>query len=228
MKGTHKTSHALGSKQKQSFEKAWERHTCWSWRALWKDKRQLGFAMGIQTLASKLFWGIFVLPHNTDAGKCYFRILPVAPLVAQLVKNPPAIWETWVWSLCWEDTLEEGMATHFSILFFFLINFFNWRIIALQNFVVFCLENPHGQRSLAGCSPWGCKESDNTEWLSTAHSLVASRISSTKQTVSTSTGEPQAEQQAGRRHSPTLQQVYCSKPQEPTATLWSGPVQQRI
>ena len=30
-----------------------------------------------------------------------------------------------------------------------------------------CLENPHGQRSLAGYSPWGCKESDMTEWLST-------------------------------------------------------------
>ena len=28
-----------------------------------------------------------------------------------------------------------------------------------------CLENPHGQRSLAGCSPWGCKESDTTERL---------------------------------------------------------------
>ena len=31
-----------------------------------------------------------------------------------------------------------------------------------------CLENPHGQRSLAGYSPWGCKESDTTEPLSTA------------------------------------------------------------
>ena len=31
-----------------------------------------------------------------------------------------------------------------------------------------CLENPHGQRSLAGFSPQGCKESDMTEWLRTA------------------------------------------------------------
>ena len=30
-----------------------------------------------------------------------------------------------------------------------------------------CLENPHGQRTLAGCSPWGHKESDTTERLST-------------------------------------------------------------
>ena len=32
-------------------------------------------------------------------------------LVAQLVKNPPAMWETWVWSLGWEDPLEKGTAT---------------------------------------------------------------------------------------------------------------------
>ena len=39
-----------------------------------------------------------------------------ASLVAQMVKNLPAIWETWVQSLGWEDPLEEGMATHSSIL----------------------------------------------------------------------------------------------------------------
>ena len=32
-----------------------------------------------------------------------------------------------------------------------------------------CLENPHGQRSLVGCSPWGRKESDTTERLSIAY-----------------------------------------------------------
>ena len=37
-------------------------------------------------------------------------------LVAQLVKNLPAMQETWVWSLGWEDPLKEGMATHCSIL----------------------------------------------------------------------------------------------------------------
>ena len=38
-----------------------------------------------------------------------------------------------------------------------------------------CLENPHGQRSLAGYSPWGCKESDRTELLRTAqHSTWSS------------------------------------------------------
>ena len=39
-----------------------------------------------------------------------------ASLVAQLVKNPPAMWETWVWSLVWEDLLEKGKANHSSIL----------------------------------------------------------------------------------------------------------------
>ena len=39
-----------------------------------------------------------------------------ASLVAQLVKNPSAMWETWVRSLGWEDPLEKGKATHFSIL----------------------------------------------------------------------------------------------------------------
>ena len=36
--------------------------------------------------------------------------------MAQTVKNPPAMQENWVQSLGWEDPLEEGMATHFSIL----------------------------------------------------------------------------------------------------------------
>ena len=39
-----------------------------------------------------------------------------ASLVAQSVKNLPAMWETWVLSLCWEDCLEVGMATHSSML----------------------------------------------------------------------------------------------------------------
>ena len=39
-----------------------------------------------------------------------------ASLVAQLVKEPPAMWETWVQSLGWEDPLEKEKATHSSIL----------------------------------------------------------------------------------------------------------------
>jgi len=39
-----------------------------------------------------------------------------ASLVAQVVKKPPAMWETWVLSLSWKDPLEKGKATHSSIL----------------------------------------------------------------------------------------------------------------
>ena len=41
---------------------------------------------------------------------------PWAPLVAQLGKNLPAMWETWVRSLDWQAPLEEGMETHSCIL----------------------------------------------------------------------------------------------------------------
>ena len=40
----------------------------------------------------------------------------MASLVAQMIKNLPAMWQTWVQFLVWEDTLEKGTATHSSIL----------------------------------------------------------------------------------------------------------------
>ena len=45
-----------------------------------------------------------------------FNYMYRASLVAQLVKNLPAMRETWVWSLGWEDPLEKEMVTHSSIL----------------------------------------------------------------------------------------------------------------
>ena len=65
-----------------------------------------------------------------------------------MVKNPPVMWETWVRSLGREDSLEEGMAAHSSIL--------AWRI-------------PY--------SPWGLKELDTTERLST-HSFFCMLLDS--------------------------------------------------
>ena len=56
---------------------------------------------------STVFAWVADLKDNTD---------PWASLVAQTVKNPPAMRETWVRSLGWEDPLEEGKATHSSIL----------------------------------------------------------------------------------------------------------------
>ena len=69
--------------------------------------------------------------------------------MAQTAKNSPAIQETWVWFLGWEDPLKNGMATHSS----------------------------HGQRSLAGYSPWGCKELDTTEWLTHTHTHTENNLS---------------------------------------------------
>ena len=66
-----------------------------------------------------------------------------ASLVAQRLKRLPAMWETWVWSLGWEDPLEKEMATHSSIL---------------------ALRIPWTEE-LGGLQSMGCKESDTTEWL---------------------------------------------------------------
>ena len=68
-----------------------------------------------------------------------YRTLPTFwVLVVQMVKNLPAMQETRVQSLGWEDPLEEGMATHSSILFFFKLIYFNWRLITLQYCSGFC------------------------------------------------------------------------------------------
>ena len=49
-------------------------------------------------------------------GIGYLLQYPWASLVAQTVKNTPAMWETWVRSLGWKDPLEEHMATHACLL----------------------------------------------------------------------------------------------------------------
>ena len=67
-----------------------------------------------------------------------------ASLVVQLGKHPPAMWETWVRSLGWEDPLEKGKAAHSSV----------WP------------GEFHGLYS-----PWGRKELDTTERLLLTHSL---------------------------------------------------------
>ena len=61
-----------------------------------------------------------------------------------MVRNLPAMWETRVGSLGWEDPLEKGMATHSSIL--------AWRIPWTEQ---------HGELY----NPWGLKESDMIERL---------------------------------------------------------------
>ena len=89
-----------------------------------------------------------------------------ADLVALMLKNLPAMQETKVPLLGQEDPLVKGMATHSSILFFFFFNSFFFFIFIFIFFTpVFLPGEFHGQRSLAGYSPSGCKESDMTELL---------------------------------------------------------------
>ena len=54
--------------------------------------------------------------RSPEEGKGYPLQYSWASLVAQLVKNPPAMQETWVRSLGWENPLEKGKAMHSSIL----------------------------------------------------------------------------------------------------------------
>ena len=56
------------------------------------------------------------LGRSTRERRGYPLLYSWASLVAQLVKNPPAMQETWVQSLGWEDPLEKGKATYYSIL----------------------------------------------------------------------------------------------------------------
>ena len=70
------------------------------------------------------------------SGACYliyWCVTMEASLVAETVKHLPTMQESWVWSLDQEDPMEKGMATH----------------------SVFLPGESHGQRSLAGYSPWG-------------------------------------------------------------------------
>ena len=73
-----------------------------------------------------------------------------ASLVAQMVKNLPAMQETWVRSWVKPSLGRPPEGGHGNPLQYS------------------CLENPHGQRSLADYSPWGCKESDTTGQLNRA------------------------------------------------------------
>ena len=59
---------------------------------------------------------ILGLGRSDEEGIGYPLKYSWASLVSQLVKNPLAMWETWVQSLGWEDPLEKGKATHSSIL----------------------------------------------------------------------------------------------------------------
>ena len=110
---------------------------------------------------------VFLDPHRLPEFVQVHR----ASLIVQLVKNLPAMWETWVQSLDWENPLEKGKSTHSSI--HGLPGGLDGKESACNvgdlgsipglgkspeeghgdPFWYSCLENPHGQRRLAGFSP---------------------------------------------------------------------------
>ena len=94
----------------------------------------------------------YLRPHNYLIDWIFYILnfviaLKYLPLAAQLVKNQPAMQETRGQSPGREDSLEKKMATT----------------------PVFLPGESHGQRSLAGYSPWGCKELDTTQRLNYQH-----------------------------------------------------------
>ena len=80
-----------------------------------------------------------IIHVSSSAHLVHLSVGYLDTLVAQLVKNLPAMWEMWVRALGWEDLLD-------------------WIPLWYS-----CLENPHGLRSLVGYSPRGHEESDTTE-----------------------------------------------------------------
>ena len=96
------------------------------------------------------------LERSPGEGIGYPLQYSCASLVAQMVKNPPAMQEIWVRSLGWGCPLEEAMTTHSSIL--------AWKI-------------PMDQEAWqAAYSPWGHQESDTTERLSTTQYSVSKAL----------------------------------------------------
>ena len=93
-----------------------------------------------------IFSSIFLLFRFSHLFLCCV-MHTYASLVAQIVKNLPAMQETWVQSWGWEYALEECLATHSSIL--------AWRIAT--------------DRRAWQATVHGVTELDTTEWLSTAH-----------------------------------------------------------
>ena len=69
---------------------------------------------------SNSWFSVFLLVLQFPKAFIWLELLLWASLVVQLVKNLPAMWETWVWSQGWEDPLEKETATHSSTL--------TWRI----------------------------------------------------------------------------------------------------
>ena len=106
-----------------------------------------------------------LISHHLHLTTQYTQYIQWASLVAQLVKNPPAMSEACVRPLGWKDPLEKGKATHSSSLAWRiqltksrtrLSNFHFWRR-KWQTIPAFLPGKSHGKRSLTGYSSQGHK-----------------------------------------------------------------------
>ena len=79
---------------------------------MWKGEEELSFQLVEMSVKISSRFGYKFMSGSSNYHLTLFR----ASLVAQTVKNPPAMRETWVQSLGAEDLLEKGMATHSSTL----------------------------------------------------------------------------------------------------------------
>ena len=94
----------------------------------WEDLLEKEMATHSSILAWKIPWREELVGYSPRVAKSQTQLIDFtstlanirASLVGQLVKNPPAMRETWVQPLGWEDPLQKGKATHSSIL--------SWRI----------------------------------------------------------------------------------------------------
>ena len=89
----------------------------------WLGRKENGESVRIEAANSDknaLVCLVYSLVNNIPEGILKFSLfhkhMVLLSLMAQMVKNSPAMWETWVPSLGRKDPLEEGMATHSSIL----------------------------------------------------------------------------------------------------------------
>ena len=93
--------------------------------------------------ATVLEWGAIAFSHIQTYMYLYIYITPGASLVTQMVKNPPVMQDTWdhpwIGKILWRRKRQPTR--------------------------IFLLRKSHGQKSLAGYSPWHCKEADTTERL---------------------------------------------------------------
>ena len=102
---------------------------------------------------------------STGEGIGYLFQCPWASLVAQLVKNLPAMWKTWVQSLGWEDPLEKGEATHSSILAWRISQTTVQLLSHVQLFATPWTAGCQASLSIINYSPRGHKESDTAFYL---------------------------------------------------------------